>query len=290
MECIAAALAAARHGSFSAAADELGVTHATVSRRVAGAERWAGVRLFDRHGRGVRPTHPGQFVLNRLAVALDEVNAVVDRERTPRQRPAVRLSVTPSFARFWLWPRLSALEGEDLHIDVVAELRNADLEGGEVDMAIRYGRGGWKFDHEEPLFDEFLAPFAARAAFPMLATADPEEIVQLPLLHNGPTRGWPAWGLRHNVRVRRKAADRQVGDTGLMMDAALAGLGVGLWLTALRPAPEAARLLLFRSDLRVPAPHRYHLLMRTPRPGGPAAVLAERIRKAAAACMSGKRI
>lgn len=290
MECIAAALAAARLGSFSAAADELGVTHATVSRRVAGAERWAGVRLFERHGRGVRATHPGQFVLTRLEVALNEVNAIVARERVPRQRPTVRLSVTPSFARFWLWPRLSALEGETLHVDVTADMRAVDLENGEADMAIRYGQGGWQFDHEEPLFEEYLAPFAARDAFPALADADPAEIVELPLLHNGFTRDWFAWGLHHRARVRRKPADRTMGDTGHMMDAVLAGLGVGLWLTALRPAPEAARELLFRSDLRIPAPQRYHLVMRMSRPGSPTAILAERIRRAAASCVEGKSL
>lgn len=288
LECIVAALTAARLGSFSAAADALGVTHGTVSRRVAGAERWAGVTLFDRHGRGVKPTDAGHSVLARLAVAIDEVNAVVDRERAPRQRPAVRLSVTPSFARFWLWPRLAALEGGDLHVDVIAELRAADVEGGEVDIAIRYGRGGWKQDFEEPLFEEYLAPFATRAAFPELADADPDAIARLPLLHNGQTHAWRAWAAHYGAAHKRKASDRLVSDTGGMMDAALSGLGVGLWLTALRPAPEAARVLQFRSDLRIPAPQRYYLVMRTPRADSATARLAARIRRAAATCAVGK--
>jgi DNA-binding transcriptional LysR family regulator len=111
-----------------------------------------------------------------------------------------------------------------------------------------------------------------------LAEAQPDEIVDLPLIYNGPTRGWPAWGAHHVVRVRRKAVDRSVNDTGQMMDAVRAGLGVGLWITSLRPSAAASRELIFRRDLMVPAPQRYFLVMNEPRAGGPAARLAERIR------------
>jgi DNA-binding transcriptional LysR family regulator len=278
MECLAAAFAAARLGSFSAAAAELGVNHATISRRVAGAERWAAMKLFDRHARGVRTTALGQMLLLRLAASLDGVNAVIDRERAPRRRPVVRIGVTPSFARFWLWRRIPSLERDDLTIDVVAELRAADLEHGEVDLAIRYGRGGWRFDHVEPLFEEHLVPFASRAKFPTFADAEPEEIVALPLLHNGPTRGWPTWSAHHDLRVRRKAIDRSVSDTGQVVDAARAGLGVGLWITALRLSPAASRELVFRRDLMIPAELRYYVVMNKPRADGPVALLVERIR------------
>src|SRR5262245_36405356 len=130
IECLAAAFAAARLGSFSAAATELGVTHATISRRVAGAEAWQGARVFCRHGRAVRPTTIGQQMLIRLAQSLDQLNAIVDRERAPRRRPVVRIGVTPTFARFWLLPRLAWLERDDLTVDVAAEIRAADLDHG----------------------------------------------------------------------------------------------------------------------------------------------------------------
>jgi DNA-binding transcriptional LysR family regulator len=280
MECLLAAFAAARLGSFSAAAAELGVTHATISRRVAGAESWAGTKLFDRHGRGVQPTPNGQQLLIRLAQALDQMNAVVDRERAPRRRPVVRLGVTPTFARYWLLPRLAALERDDLQIDVVAELRAADLEHGEVDLAIRYGRGGWNFEHEEALFDEHVLPVASPAAFPGFARAEPEEILELPLLFSNDTRLWRGWCAHHELRLHRKPADRALTDTALVLEAAVVGLGATLWLTSLGPMDKVPAGLVARPDLMAPAPLRYHLVMRAPRPGGPAARLAERIRAA----------
>ncbi len=254
MDCLAAALAAARLGSFSAAASELGVTHATISRRVAGAEAWAGVQLFDRHGRGVRTTPHGQQLLIRLAHALDTMNAVVDRERAPRRRPVVQISVTPAFARFWLFPRLAALEGDDLHVEVVAEMRAADLERGEVDLAIRYGPGGWKADHEEPLLGDQLVPMASARAFPRLADAEPAEILQLPLLHLSGANIWRAWAAGHGLAARRKPADRMLDGTAVAVDAALIGLGAGLWPTSLCAMEDLPPGRGFSSDPTSPSP------------------------------------
>jgi DNA-binding transcriptional LysR family regulator len=285
MECLAAALAAARLGSFTAAAEELGVTHATISRRVAAAEAWAGMKLFDRLGRGVRPTDLGQHFLIQLAQSIEQVNAIVDRERErgrlPRRRATVRISVTAAFARYWLIPRLESLERDDLKIDFAAERRAADLEHGEVDVAIRYGKGGWKGLYDEQLFDERLVPYAARRAHPAFADVEPREIVKLPLLHNGETSGWRIWSARYGVPFRPKAADRMLSDTGLSADSVRAGLGVGLWITALGPIEQAPNELIFRPDLIATPELRYHLVTREARLSGPVALLADRVRDAA---------
>ena len=59
LEGLIAMLAAAEEGSFSAAAAKLGLTHGSVSRRIAALEHWLGASLFERHGRGVRRTPAG---------------------------------------------------------------------------------------------------------------------------------------------------------------------------------------------------------------------------------------
>jgi LysR family transcriptional regulator, glycine cleavage system transcriptional activator len=148
IECLLAAFSAATTGSFSAAAVHIGVSHAAVSRRVAGLEAWANVKIFERHGRGVRPTLDGQRLLTRLGQIFDEIDRLVDRERRPRQQKAVRIGLTNSFARFWLTPRIKLLEQDDIRIDMVAEQRHADFRSGSIDMLIRYGRGGWNIGLE----------------------------------------------------------------------------------------------------------------------------------------------
>lgn len=276
VECLLAAVAAARCGSFSAAASEIGVTHAAISRRVAGAEVWAGTRLFERHGRGVRPTPEGQRLLTRLVQHFADIDALVDRGRRPRVQQTVRLAVTPSLARLWLMPRLVTLERDDLRIDVLASTANIDLASGAADLAIRYGRGGWNIGDEWPLFSEALIPVGVGLS----ADAATEEIVARALLHAGDTALWRAFAKQHRITLRQKAADRSFADYALCLDAATAGLGVALWNPSLHslPSPLAANEI----NAFVP-PIRHFLIQPTPQRSVAATLLAERLRDAAIA-------
>ena len=135
----------ARHDSFSAAAEALGLTHGAVSRRVAAVEAWLGTALFERHGRGVRLTPDGQRFVSRVEAAFRLIDEAAVRWRRRRGPEVVRISVVPGFAKLWLFERLAALEQGDpaLRIEIAVEGRNADVEGGEVDLAVRYGAGTW---------------------------------------------------------------------------------------------------------------------------------------------------
>lgn len=254
MECLVAAMEAARQGSFSAAAEALGVTHATISRRVAAAEVWAGVLLFERHARGIRTTNEGQRLLARLAHAFADIDALVDRSRRPRSRTSIRISVTASFARFWLLPRLTELEKDDLHLDIVAEQRNADITAGEADLAVRYGRGGWPKVVATPLLDEVMVP-AASNALPAPAGAS---VLDLALLHAGDTLLWRSWGGEHALSIRHKAIDRVMADYSLCLDAALAGHGMVLWNSGLHNLPAALRVV---GKPLIKPPLRHYLLV-----------------------------
>lgn len=278
-ECLAAALEALHSGSFSAAAERLGVSHAAISRRVAGAESWAGMPLFERHGRGVRPTLEGQRLLIRLQKHLEEIDTLVDRSRAPRARETVRLAVTPSFARYWIIPRLETLEAEDLHIELVASQHHADLTGSEADLAIRYGRGGWTRAAEEKLLDEALAPTISRTLCPQAPITSPKELLALPLLHNADAYLWRYWAQQYNVSFRKKWRDRVLGDYSLAFDAAEAGLGVALWNRALHPLPGHLRPL--ESFALSEPPLRHYLIRRDRSPSAAADRLAERLLVAA---------
>jgi LysR family transcriptional regulator, glycine cleavage system transcriptional activator len=256
MDSLTAALAAAHAGSFTAAAVELGVTHAAISRRIGVAEQWAGIRLFERHGRGVRPTPDGQRLLTRLAQSFVEIKDLVDRSRRPGVVSRVRLAVTPSFAQLWLMPRLRALEGDDLRIEVLASPRHADLAAGEADLAIRYGRGGWGLGTEQPLFDEMLVP-AALDSHQMSF----KEALELPLIHSGDSVLWRTCLKSLGMPWRNKASDRIFADYTLAMTAACEGLGLILWNKSLHPLPG---YLISFDEAAVPAPLKYFAVA-TPR-------------------------
>jgi len=281
MESLVAAVTAARLGSFSAAALELDVTHAAVSRRVATAEAWAGVRLFTRRGRGVSPTNDGQRALARLSLALEQIAQIGERPQRARRLPVVRLAVTPSFARFWLLPRLRDLEHQptDIRIEVVADLTHADLASGEVDLAIRYGRGGWKIGPEDRLFEEPLYPVVSRALLSSRSMSA-AEVLEAPLLHNGDTTNWRCWTAAHEVVFRPKPSDRLAMDYALTLDAASVGLGAALWNGGLHALSTVPPPLVTIPELTVLSPLRYFLLSRSLGAHTPAATIAERIRAA----------
>lgn len=281
MEALTAALAAARLGSFTAAAEALGTTHAAISRRVAAAERWAGVLLFERRARGVVATTEGQRVLSRVEAALDQVALLGARAQRRHGLPTVRLACTPAFARFWLMPRLRALEGSPpgVRLDILPDLRLVKLESGEAELAIRRGRGGWRGVQEEKLLDERLVPALAPALLGAGRRAPgAADLLALPLLHDGDTSNWRFWAAAQGCTLRPKSADRNLGSYALAVDAALNGLGVVLWKRSLHaPAPELRTV----EALAVEGPLGYFLLQRAMPDHAPAAGVADRLVQAA---------
>jgi LysR family transcriptional regulator, glycine cleavage system transcriptional activator len=274
-ECLLAALEAMRHGSFTAAALTLGVTHAAISRRVAGAEAWAGIRLFERHGRGVRPTVEGQRLLFRLQQSFDQIDQLVDRSRRPISRSIVRIAVTASFARFWLMPRLKLIEGDDLQIEIVADHRNANLENEDIDIAIRYGRGGWGQGLETKLFNEALLPVKAEKSVAWPESKREIDLLKMPLLHSSDTLLWREWAKSKNIELRRKSSDRVFQDYASTIDAAIAGLGVALWNRGLHEILDG--LIVRPRASSVTSSLNYFLLQKTSRQSESSIVVTQRI-------------
>lgn len=266
-EALQASLAAARTGSFTAAAAELEVTHATISRRVEMAEKWFQCSLFDRHARGVTVTATGQIALAKVAHAFEQLKQARQSRPVGQTLPIVKLATTSSFARLWLIPRLTELEGtnQDLRIELITSALNASLSSGEVDMAIRYGRGQWSDGDEEPLFDESLCPVASPEVVAM--NEQPLSLIQnSPLIHTADTTLWRAWMSHHGKRLTSKPTDRVMGDYAQAIEAARSGLGIALWNTAIHSLDAFNGQLVALNELSCPSPLRFFLLSK---PGPP---------------------
>jgi LysR family glycine cleavage system transcriptional activator len=254
LEGLHAVIAAARGGSFTVAADTLGITHGAVSRRVAAVEAWLGTSIFERHGRGVRLTPAGQRFTRQVERALESIAQTSERWRPRHGRTTVRLSVVPSFARLWLLPRLAALEQAlpQVRIDLGIEHRAVDLDAAEADVAIRYGRGHWPGLSVRALFDETLVPVASPDLAARLGN-DPtaEDLARFPLLHDSETSQWRAWFAAAGLRYRPRADDRRFEDYDLVLAAAESSLGLALlrrplarrWLDDGRLVPVNSRAL-----------------------------------------------
>lgn len=261
LDALEAVMLAAREGSFSLAAAELGLTHGAVSRRIAAVEAWAGYRIFDRHGRGVRATVAGHALLAQVEKAL----ALIDDGRRAggraRQFETVRVGVVPSFARLWLFPNLARLEGTppDLRIEVDIDDRFMTLS--DARLAVRHGSGGWPGVAARPLFSEYGVPVAVPAIANALAgTDDVARLLDWPILHDASTADWTAWFGHAGAYYVAREQDRLFEAYDLSVAAVAQGAGIGL----LR-MPYASRLasdlgLVAVSKRHMPLTRRFHVL------------------------------
>jgi DNA-binding transcriptional LysR family regulator len=220
---------AARLGSFSAAAEEAGITHGAVSRQVSRLERWMGVKLFERAARGVSLTPEGMRFFARADEALCLLGNNGERWRPERRSKAVvRLSVTPSIATLWLFPRLAELERNDIHIEISLEHRLADFAEG-TDLAIRCGKGPWAGVRAETLWNEHIFPIASPALAERLGDrADAQSLLELPVIHDSNINGWKRWLAVEDIQYVPRGQDRRFEDYNVVLDACADGLGIAL--------------------------------------------------------------
>jgi DNA-binding transcriptional LysR family regulator len=269
---------AARLGSFSAAAEEAGITHGAVSRQVGRLERWMGVRLFEREARGVALTPEGMRFFARAEEALTLLGSTTERWSPQRRsKVVVRLSVTPSIATLWLFPRLAELEGNDIHIEISLEHRLADFAEG-TDLAIRCGKGPWAGVRAETLWHEHIFPIAAPALAEKLeGRSDAQSLLDLPILHDSNVLGWKRWLAEEDIQYAPRGHDRRFEDYNVVLDACMAGLGIALARPPLaNRALESGRLV--RVSRRSIAHHvAFHLIGPMENLRAPAAELAKRL-------------
>ncbi|SDI37180.1 LysR substrate-binding domain-containing protein [Aliiruegeria lutimaris] len=190
--------AAARHGGFIAAADELCVTRGAVSRHVKTLETHVGVPLFRRHARGVELTEAGREFLPVLTNAFGQIAEASDR--LAERAADLRIICPPATSIRWLIPRLEAFRAEYPEI----RLRlTTDFHGGDgyvsTDYDIGFSCEFWPGRHPEienrPLFPILLSPACAPAMMEgMNRLSEPEDLVRYKLLHETADRAdWRAW-------------------------------------------------------------------------------------------------
>ena len=222
--------AAARSGSFSAAAEALNLTHGAVSRQVAKLEHWLGLRVFERQARGVALTPEGQRLFQRTQEAFSVFADSSDRWSEARGAAVVRFSATPSVCSLWLMPRWQRLESGDPSLRIVLQVdhRKVDLEEEGIDLAIRCGRGGTPGRVSVQLFEEWCYPVASPELAKAIGEGRPERFLEQPLIHDSDAAGWRAWFNAQGLDFRPRQQDRRFEDYNLVLDAAACGLGVAL--------------------------------------------------------------
>ena len=236
----------ARHGSMTAAADELCVTHGAVSRQVKQLQDQLGVVLVEGPRNRLQLTPAGRVLADGLTAPFDGISQAVSAARAgPGARREIEIACLGTFAMKWLIPRLSRFveQHPDLRVRVSESFGPVNFRRQSCDGAIRI------VDHDDPAFEPraaFLANNHGPVVAADLAGADltVADLFRLPRLYATTYReGWRTWTAANGLDLPPPTAEREFGHNHSLIEAAAAGLGAAVipW-SFVAPDIESGRL------------------------------------------------
>jgi LysR family glycine cleavage system transcriptional activator len=257
--------AAARHLSFTQAASELNVTQTAISHQIRRLEEELGIRLFIRKNRALALTPKARDYLPGVRAAFNDLRLATDRLLRKDDDHVLTVSTLASLAAKWLLPRLTAFQEAHPGIDVRITTSTAlvDFRGGDVDAAIRYGRGNWQGLRAEWLMADDFFPVCSPALLngkrPLKC---PEDLRDHMLLHTSTNSDdWRQWltaaGLPSDI-------SKQPGITFdlilMTVQAAIDGIGVAMGRTSYVQDDIAKGRLVVPFKIALPADAGFYLV------------------------------
>ena len=228
--------AAARHESFTRAADELCVTQGAVSQQVKALEAELGIKLFNRERQRLVITQAGREYLATVRDALDRIALGTERLVLRQRSSVLTVSTSPDFAAKWLVHRLGrfAETHPEIELRISATMHHVDFAREDIDLAVRHGDGNWPGLQVERLCVERL--FAVCS--PTLATGprllrEPADVLKFPLLHLDDRKDWSNWLEAAGVVDAGPLRGPILNRASMLIDAAIDGQGIALARTAL---------------------------------------------------------
>ncbi len=217
----------AERGGVVQAGEALNVSHAAISQQLRALEKHMGVALVQRDGKSLTLTAEGEQLARALHLGFESIGTVVEELMKSGEARPVHVSLTSSFAASWLMPRLPAFQAEypqiNLAIDPSPHL--VALTPGGVDVAIRYGAGGWSGVESEMLLETPFVVVAAPGLLGGKTSWTPEELAHLPWLEELGTTEASTWLAKRGV-THPPLAGRMSLPGNLLLDGLRAGQGV----------------------------------------------------------------
>lgn len=223
--------AAARHESFTKAAQELSLTQGAVCRQIGSLEGFLNVELFRRSHRGVKLTEAGLSYSRQVAAQLDAVER--DTLSVMRQQGAsvIELAVVPTFGTQWLLPRLMDFQQRqpDVTVNLTNRTRPFLFADTSFDAAIYFGDGDWSGTRSHRLMGENPVPVCSPALLGDRQTLQAHDIAQLPLLQQS-TRpyAWRQWFSSVGISVATDMTGPRLELFSMLAQAAMHAMGVAL--------------------------------------------------------------
>lgn len=261
--------AAARHLSFTKAAEELHVTPGAVSQQIKALEDFLQTPVFRRQKRSLLLTDEAQASLPILREGFDKLLEAGKILSARADTGRLTVSAAPSFTSKWLVPRLDQFQEAhpDTDVWVSADMNVVDFAVDDVDVAIRYGTGQYPGLVVEHLMSEKIVPVCS----PSLLTSahpikSPADLVHHTLLHDSSTEKdpscptWPMWLKAAGVCHKQGERGVKFNQSSLVIEAAVGGKGVALAKAALALADLEAARLVIPFDLTTPTDFSYYVV------------------------------
>src|SRR5215472_6563219 len=260
---------AARHLSFTKAADELHLTQSAISHRVRALEEELGATLFDRLPRRLELTRAGQVLARGVDQAIADITRTIADLDIGDNARRLTVTVLPSLASRWLVPRLPRFHSlhPDIELQLIADPRLLDLRKGRIDLAIRFGRGTYPGYAVTKLMPDRVFPVCSPHFLAQRGPVDTvEALLDLPLLHDSATEGdgsgsdWRSWLSHIGGHDALGGEGQRFSEAGLLIDAAVLGLGVALARSSLVSDHLASGTLICPLRLSTPTAFAYYLV------------------------------
>lgn len=230
--------AAARHLSFTKAAEELFLTQSAVSRQIQALEDQLGTKLFARRNRGLALTEAGQQMYRAADLALRTLREAAERVVPGSRQKMLTVTSSMAFCSLWLIPRLSAFRKAHAEVDVRISANNSvlDLDREQIDVAIRYCPLSAAPPGSVRMFGEEIVPICGRQllkvrAHPLKVAADLRNHTLLHFDHpegSIPWLSWSVWLESAGLPDLKPAGALRFSHYDQVVAAAIAGQGVAL--------------------------------------------------------------
>lgn len=256
LESLRVLAACVRHGNFSRAAAELGITPTAVSQRMRALEAQLGIKLFRRHGPRLTTTDRARALGQRLEHALALMRGAVDDCR--RQKNPLRVTCAPTFAARWLVPRLATYQTLPGANAIAMDASQGLSPPGFFDVAIRSGIGPWPGCESVRLLSEQGTPMLSPKWAPPGSRLTVRRLLRIPLIPDPRWSEWFALAGLPNAKPTFVAA--RFPNYELEAQAALQGIGAALLSPVLFAQFTAQGALVAPFACAVEGPNSYWLL------------------------------
>lgn len=241
--------AAARHLSFTKAADELNVTQGAISRQIRELEFFFDKPLFVRMTRKIALTSDGEAFFEQVSSALKQIDEAVQVMLHQSNYRHIKLSIPPTLSTHWLMPRLSEFTKNhpDVKVTLLSSVGPTSLADHDADIAIRVeplpGHGQepfrsrfpldaaarWSRMTAEELFPNILVPVCTRQLLGERPYVSPIELSKMPLIQTtARPYSWSTWLNFHNIPMKGITFAMEFGHYFMALDAARQGIGVAI--------------------------------------------------------------